>query len=158
MAVGGSTTGDHVVSGNVYCGGLFITSSASVIPAANLQRPRVVCVPITNHGSSPSAVRKTALRISGASATISKISASVTQAIASGTVTVDVYKNGSTVLGSTIDLNSSGGTGGTAGDVVVGSISSASAIQGDKLEVVVTVSTPSGGGGLDVQIELTETP
>jgi hypothetical protein len=159
MAVTGQTVGDHLTTGTQYVGGLtFLGSATTVIPSAYTKKQHVQCVSIANHGSNPAAVRRTICRIAGATATLTSFKASVTQAIASGTVTIDLYKNGSSILTGTLALSSSGGSGGNAGDVITGTFSSTSSVAGDKFEVVVTVSSPSGGGGLDVQLIYQEDP
>ncbi len=170
MAITLSSTGDGYFQGIIYCQGFallsggsslltnaFIAASAG-ISATKLQQQRVKHFTVIKHGSSPAAIRDTVERINGATGTLVKISVGVTQAIASGSLTVDVLKNGTTVLTGVMTLNSTPGTGGTAGDVVNGTLSTSALVAGDKLEVNVAVSSPSGGGGCDCQIVFTEDP
>lgn len=170
MAIAVTGAGDAYFSGVVYCQGFvllpggsslltdaFIAASAG-IKATKLQQQREPLVSISNYGSAPAAVRRTIRRINGATGTVTKISAGVTQALTAGSVTVDVLKNGTSILSSAITLNTTPGTGGTAGDVVNGVISTPGLVAGDKLEMNVTVSAPTGGGGCDCQVIFTEDP
>jgi hypothetical protein len=82
--------------------------------------------------------------------------ASIVVAIGAATVTVDLRKNGTTVLSSVVTLNSSS----VARTPVAGTVSSASYTSGDFFEVVIT-ATASGGtlpSGLLVQMIVDENP
>lgn len=74
--------------------------------------------------------------------------------IGDSTITVDVRKNGTSILSSTIVLDNSN----TAFAEESGSISTSSYAAGDDLEVVVTVSAGTGtlGQGLHVDLILNE--
>lgn len=171
MAIVQRIDGDLAVEGLIYSRGIVPNTASPTggitnamvaanagISATKVQQQRIKVESLANHGSAPAAIRKTIQRIFGATATIGSFSASVTQAITSGTVTIDLYKNGSSILTAPLTLNSSAGTGGTAGDIVDGALSSTALAEGDKLEVVVTVSSPSGGGGLDYMLRWLEDP
>lgn len=169
MAISFTTPGDAYIAGGVYFSNLFflggtgpivdaMVNPAAAIQATKLQQQREVCLPISVYGSAPAAVRKTLARVNGTAGSVAKFSAGVTQAITGGTVTIDLFKNGSSILSAAIVLNSTAGTGGTAGDVVAGVIATPTLAAGDKLEVSVTVSSPVGGGGCDAQLIFTENP
>jgi hypothetical protein len=81
--------------------------------------------------------------VHGASATINSFKAgSVTACVGAATITVDLKKNGTSVLSAPITLNSSS----TAYVVQSGTVTTTSLVAGDVLEVVVTAT--AGGGTL----------
>lgn len=95
------------------------------------------------------AAKRTAFHLAIAEGQFLDVRAGVTQAcIGDSTITVDIYKNGTTILSSTISLSSSQ----AAYDQVVGTISSMDYAAADVFEVVVTVAAGTGtlGQGLFV--------
>lgn len=161
--------GDVVIPGTAYVGGIvanpgagaYITntliSASAAIDSTKLVMERQYVETLANHGTTPAAVRKTIGICRRTTGTIVGVRAGLVTVLASGTITVDVYKNGTTILTGTITLNSSAGTGGTAYDKVAGTLSVTTLAAGDVLEVVGTVSTPSGGGGWFVEVVTRET-
>lgn len=152
-----------VLGGPLYAPGVYSTqatitnamiSATAAIDATKQQHQYVLTRCLTNHGSTPSAVRQTLHTVYGATATLVAMKCGVVTALASGTVTIDLYKNGSSVLSSALTLNSSTGTAFAENDVA--GFSSASLVAGDNLELVLTVSSPSGGGGLFATVVIRE--
>lgn len=91
----------------------------------------------------------------GATATVRQVRVgSVVACIGDSTVTVDVKKNGSTILSSTVQLDS----GNTAYVSEAGTINTSSLASGDVLTVVVTVSAGTGtlATGLWVELRIDE--
>ena len=91
----------------------------------------------------------------GSTATVVTIKAgAVVPAVGAATATINLYKNGSTILSSSITLNSSQ----SARQLVSGTIASAGLVAGDVLEVVITAT--AGGGtlaqGLFVTVDIFE--
>jgi hypothetical protein len=126
-----------------------LISPTAAIDATKSQADRQSIRSLANYGATPAAVRQVIGYVTRAGGgTIVGFSVGVVQAIASGTVTVDLYVAGASVLTAPIALSSAGGSGGSAGDVVAGTIATPALVLGSRIEVVVTVSTPSGGGGL----------
>lgn len=153
MSSANQVNGSQLVTGTIYAGGFsFLSGATSIIPATNLQFQRKETVSLALHGATPSAVRREIMRVNGTTATLQSFKVSLITALASGTLTVDLYKNGSSILTGTVGLNSTGGSGGTNYDIVAGTFSSTAAVAGDVFEVVGTVSTPSGGGGWACQL------
>lgn len=106
------------------------------------------------HGSAASAERRIIHRGYGAGTTISVRAGVSVACIGDSTITVDVYKNGTTILSAPIVLDNSN----TAFAQEAGTISVAGYSAGDDLEVVVTVSAGTGtlGQGLHVDVVLNE--
>lgn len=133
-----------------------MVSATAAIDATKMQHQHQHPVVLQNHGSAPTAVRKTIARVRGLTGTVVRFEAGIVQPLTVGSVTVDLYKNGSTILSAVITLNTTVGTGGVAYNTVVGTLASASLVQDDVLEVVVAVTTPTGGGGLFCQLTTRE--
>jgi len=144
-------TGSLIASSGVYSGTTSVTNSmvsaTAAIASTKLQHRRAKVDSLANQGATPSAVRRVIARVYGATATLVAFRVGLVNVLASGTTTVDLYKNGVSVLSATVQLNSTPGTGGTAYDSVAAAFSSTALVAGDVLEVVGTVSAPSGGGG-----------
>lgn len=148
--------GGATFAGPVVCPQLYVNSGTiddnmvaanANIAATKLQHQHQIVRSLANHGATPSAVRQVLARIYGATGTLFSFRAGLVTALTVGSATVDLYKNGSSILTGTVSLTTSGGSGGTNYDTVAGVLSSASVVAGDVLEVVGTVSTPTGGGG-----------
>ena len=102
-------------------------------------------------------VRATTPLAGGASATATVIdfrAGSIVACIGTATITVDLQKNGSSILTAVITLNSSS----TARTPQAATISSGALVAGDWLDAVITatVSTGTLGTGLLVQLEVDE--
>lgn len=99
------------------------------------------------HGTAAAARREVLHVVNGATADLISFKVgNVVASIGNSTITVDLYKNGSSILSSTITLNSSS----TAYSLSSGTFSSSTAVSGDVFEVVVTVSAGSGTLGQGV--------
>ena len=133
-----------------------MVSATAGVEATKLQHQHQHCRSLANHGATPAALRQTIATVRGTTGSVVRFEAGLVTALASGSLTVDLYKNGSTILTAPIALNSSGGTGGTAFDKVAATFASTTLAQGDVLEFVLAVSTPSGGGGLFCQLTTRE--
>lgn len=95
--------------------------------------------------------------VRGATGTLLQVQAGTIAACAgAATITVDVKKNGTTVLSSAITLDN----GNTARVAEAGTLSVTSLVAGDLLEVVITATAGGGtlGTGLWVQLTLEEDP
>ena len=134
----------------------YIDSGADI--AANKQEITLRWIALAQaHGTASTDERRCVHNVLGVTASLISVRAGVLVAAAgNSTVTVDVYKNGSTVLSSVITLNSSTvirtETSGTL------STSPTSLAVGDCLEVVIdaTVGTGTLPQGVYVQLDMTE--
>jgi hypothetical protein len=122
------------------------------IAATKIQKPRRI-----HYGQSGTAAAATIpiYVCNGATAAVESIRVgSIAACIGGATVTVDLKKNGTTILSSVVTLNSSN----TARIVVDGTVSSPNLVADDFLELVITAAV--GGGtlatGLFVQVEVFE--
>ena len=147
---------DSMHDGNLYVNGnlaskTFTPASGSIknssieasagIAASKLQhRFRVGHAQV--HGSNASAERRVCHVVRGATATINSMRAgNVVAATGDSTVTIDLKKNGSTILSATIQLD----TGNAAYALEAPSgFTSTALVQGDVLEIVQTVSAGTG--------------
>jgi hypothetical protein len=165
MAQAGTQNGDFYIFGNCYVAGLiplpgaaaYITdvliSATAAIDSTKVKAERQRVETLANYGATPAAVRKTIGRCRRTSGgTIVGVVAGLVQPLTVGSLTVDVLKNGTTILAAPIALNTTGGTGGTAYDAVAGTLAVTTLAAGDTLEVVVAVTGPTGGGGLYVEL------
>ena len=121
-------------------------TNASVIAGAGLAASKVegnhvVTAALSNHATVIAAGRQYLHYVSGTTGDIITfgVLASVA-AVGDSTATFDLYKNGSSILTGTFNLDS----GDAAGTLVTGTVSSAGLVATDKLEVVVTVSAGTG--------------
>jgi len=96
--------------------------------------------------------KRSGLHIAVGPGTLQAFQATLSQANGGGTVTVDLYKNGVSVLSGLITITTE-----AAFDVCVGTISTAAYVAGDTFEVVVAV-TGSVGQGLTVRGVFEEEP
>lgn len=127
-------------------------NGSAAIAATKIQKPRLVEYPTS--GTATSATVPIYV-CNGATATVMGIKAgSIAACIGGATVTVDLRKNGSTILSAVITLDS----GNTARIMEAGTISNSSLVAADFLELVIVATT--GGGtlatGLLVQVEIHE--
>jgi len=114
-------------------------------------------IPYAEARASSPAAKRIALRRALAAGTIEDFTCGLSDSNSTGTVTIDLLKNGATVLSATITLNSTPGTGGTDFDDISAGIASPNYVAGDWLEANITVSAPDGKGLL-VQLTVNEQP
>jgi hypothetical protein len=169
-AIGNTVNGDLLVLGNTITNGVIpggnpagyindgLISAAAGIQYTKLQQQATIRESIQVYGSNPAATRKTVFICNGATGSILSIKVCVVQVLASGSFNVDVLKNGTTVLSATIAMSSTGGSGGTAYDKVAGTVTAPALVAGDVLEMNVTVSSPSGGGGAMCELVVKQDP
>lgn len=105
------------------------------------------------HTTTTVAERKIVHLVQGTSATLNQAFAGVTTATSAGTVSVDIWKNGSTILTSTMSITSSL----AAFSLLNAAIANQDLVQNDVLEVVVTVSGSPTSAGLFVELQIDET-
>lgn len=135
-----------------------VVTSAAVQTAANIDADKLQHRHVVNYGQSGSATSVTMpVFVATNTCLINSIKAgSIAIAIGDSTVTVDLKKNGSTILSAVITLD----TGNTARIMESGTLTGAGddLIAGDFLELVVvaTVGTGTLPTGLFVQIEIDE--
>lgn len=153
MAIAASIAGDLNVSGKLNVGGgASISGGTDLDAAAVIHEHRAdYSQPNTTATSETRAVAV----VKGTTGTLRSFSAgSIAANIGAATVTVDLRRNGSTVLSAVITLDS----GNTARVVEAGTINSTALAAGDLLEVVV-VATAGGGTlatGLMAEVRWTE--
>lgn len=161
MSVPTRLEGDTYVNGNLNCKTLTIpagsVSNASIASGAGVDHTKLQHQHRLNYGQNGTAAAETRVLhvVRGATATLLDIRAGcVVACVGDSTITIDVKKNGTTVLSSTIQVDS----GDAAYAKVAGTISGASLVAGDVLTVVVTVSAGTGtlGTGLFVTGTLAE--
>lgn len=98
-------------------------------------------------GTTAAAETKVVHTVQGTAGSLVSIKAGmVTPCSGDATVTVDLHKNGSSILTSTITLDSTQ----TARELVTGTIDTATTADGDVLEIVITVSAGTGTLGSGV--------
>lgn len=162
MATGSSKIdGNLVVTDNINCktltareGGITnaAIAAAAAIAATKIQKPRLLRYWKAGTAASESVPIYVCL---GATATLQSIKVgSIAIAVGSATVTVDLKKNGTTVLSAVVTLNSAN----TARVAVDGTITVPGAVVGDFYELVIT-ATAAGGTiptGLFVEVEVFE--
>lgn len=151
--------GDHVFQGHVQVGSIDLpagdvtnahVASAAGIEASKLQHP--VHETYSQKSTATAVVERHVVHVvSGAAATVVRIEAGcVTACIGDAEVTVDLLKNGATILSADITLDSSQ----SARDTVVGAIAAAGLVAGDVLELDVTVAAGTGTLGVGVFAKL----
>jgi hypothetical protein len=152
--------GDLIVLGRLLAGSMTLATNsvydATVVAAANIAASKLEhqyqpVIPISNHATGAAVMRLPAYNVRGATGTITRfaISASV-PAAAAGSATVDLLKNGTSVLSAPIVLDDT-----VAANVdVVATISTPGLVVGDRLDVSVTAiaGTPPKGVGAWLQI------
>lgn len=131
-------------------------NAAAAIAATKLQQQRNITYQQLN-GANAAAESKQVYRVNGATATLQAFKASCV-GVPGGdrTCTIDLHKNGVSILSATIQLDS----GSVAYTAESGTFSSTSLVAGDVLTVVVTVGGSSGTHvtGLLVNVVLAEDP
>jgi len=108
------------------------------------------------HGTAVVTERKPVHIAKGTGSIVEVEAALVVACIGDSTIVVNLYKNGSTVLSGTISFDS----GDAAFAKLLATVSSASYVDGDVFEVVVTATVGTGtlGQGLIVNVTLREQP
>lgn len=133
-----------------------MVQASAGVSASKLQQQRNIQYAQAS-GSDVAAETRPVFRCNGATGVVAAVKASIVT-IPSGdkSCTIDVKKNGTTILSGTFTLDS----GNTTYVAEAGSISSSALVAGDVLEVVVTIagSTGTAPRGLLVNIVLTEDP
>jgi hypothetical protein len=111
------------------------------VAATKLEHQYAITLPLVNHATVVAAERRHLHYVSGTTGDVVAfgVLASVA-AVGDSTATFDLYKNGSSILTGTFNLDS----GDAAGALVTGTVSSAGLVTTDRLEVVVTVSAGTG--------------
>lgn len=163
MAVPTIHQGDHKFIGDLVCTGTFrapsgnitndmIATDAGILTSKLQHRHRPFLSQV--HGSAATAERRVVFNAKAA-ATVNAITATVSVACVSGaTITIDLYKNGSSILTGTFQIDDAD----AAYASVTGVINNGVLAAGDKLEIVVTVAAGGGtlGQGLFVEVEVDE--
>lgn len=153
--------GDHHFVGTVT--GASLTPSDSTITNAKVAAAAAIAADKMEHrwrktfsqDGLPAAETHVIHIVRGATGTINEFAVTLGEAkLSSGTVDVDLLKNGSSVLSAAVQLDSAD----ALYDVLTGTISSASVVVDDVLVINITVSSPVGAAGLGVQLEIDEDP
>lgn len=147
--------GDTYITGTLTAGAMNVPASSvgnteveaqANISASKLEHQHNLNVALFDHATSVVAKRQAIFRAES-NCTIDEVGAYVTVAAgASTTVTIDILKNGTTVLTSTISITNAQ----TAYQEVAGTVSSSSLVAGDKLEANVTITGANAPKGLNV--------
>lgn len=143
--------GDITVLGAVVCQQLIVGDGVSFdndqiapaagIEASKLQQQYVITEALTDHATSAAVVRKIVHGVVGLTGSLESFKAYASVAAVGGaTVTVDLKKNGVSVLSSVITIDSGSGT-----SDVAGTITSVSVAAGDKISM--EIASASAGGG-----------
>lgn len=161
---GGTIEGDLVVTGTIAAGNIALPASivtnnsvqaGAGIAATKLQQQRDYCYAQESATDCTSEAR-VVRRVVGATGTLVAFRAgNVVAAGAATTVTVDLKKNGSTVLSSTITLDN---TTTAYTTVAAAGFTSASLVAGDVLEIVITLAGSNEPKGVFAQVTLREDP
>lgn len=148
-------TANRVYTGtNVFQGPITIPSNAG-LQATSMQHRHQITQWLCDHATNFAATRRSLHKVYGTTGTLLKFSAWCTVlAGATTTVTIDLLKNGSTVLSVTITLDS-GNTIYVSEDAT---FSSTTLAAGDLLEVNATVSGTNYPKGVGVMLALNEDP
>jgi hypothetical protein len=153
--------GDLVVTGNISARtftpptGSVLNASVSptaAIAATKIQKPRLTRL---NQNGTATAETRAVYECRGVTATIQGMRVgSIGPCVGGATITVDLKKNGTTVLSGVVTLNNAN----TARVAVDAAVTSTALVVGDWLEVVVTATAGGGtiGTGLFVQVEIFE--
>lgn len=139
--------GDLVVTGNLSAGGLYLSSSvvsnAQVAAGANVDANKLQHQhrALFEQPNTAATSETKAVHVAKASGTVEAfVAGSIVAPIGGATVTVDLKKNGTTVLTAVITLDN----GNTAYVVEAGTVSVSAYVAGDVFTVV-TVATTGGG-------------
>lgn len=123
-------------------------ASGAAIDTAKLMHRYKGCV----KQATAAALTEVVTRVNGATGTIRSFNCGSVVKCTSGSVTIDLKKNGTTCLSSTVVLDS----GNTNYISEAGSLSVTSLVVGDVLTVVVTISSPLTPTGLFYEVEWDE--
>lgn len=148
--------GDLFVNGAIACTG-FSPPASSITNAAVEAAAGIVATKLEHqdhsvyaqaNGTNNTAKRQVVKIVYGATGDIIAVKArNTTTATAPDSTTVDVYKNGTTVLSAVITLNAAAGT-----TVLSGTLSVSTLVAGDVLEVVTALSGTNVGQGVAVDV------
>jgi hypothetical protein len=152
MPQAGYLYGDLQIQGSLYVQGGFTPPANSIVDASVAASAAVAATKLQHQhraiyaqGSSTTAAAATQVifAVFGATGTVVNFEAgAVVPNVGAATCTVDLKKNGTSILGAAISLSSSQ----TARQLVAATISNTALVAGDVLEVVVTAT--AGGGTL----------
>ena len=147
MAVVNRISGDLVLDGSLYLkDSVFNQKGTPVLQAADSHQNRV---PAFRQVGTAAAATCWIYTVRGAQATIKAVKAGLlTACIGDATVTVDVKKNGTTILSAAIELSSAE----AAREEKAGTLSVTSAVATDVFEVVVTVDAGTGTLGVNLWV------
>jgi hypothetical protein len=153
MAQSNRIVGDLHVAGNLTADSLAVPNSSVTnekvaagagIDASKLDHQNIV---VFAQANTTAAAETRAVYVAHAAGTIEEFEAgSIAACTGNATITVDLKKNGTTVLSAVITLDS----GNTAYVVEAGTVSSAAYVAGDVLTVVVAVNAGTGALGTGV--------
>lgn len=154
---------DLLVNGAVSCNSLAVktpdVTDARVAPAAGIQASKLQMQHEKSYsqvgGAGSAAETKVVHVVYGATGTVLSFKAgSKTANVGAATITVDLWKNGSSILTAAISLTSAT----AAYALVSAALASVNLVAGDVLEVVVTVAAGGGtlGNGVFAALVLTE--
>lgn len=150
--------GDVIVRGNLRTDSMTLAANtvgnteftASDPLTAAKQEHQYIVAYAQNHGSASAAQRKV-VHVAHGAGTLTAFSGGVSVAcVGDSTITVNLYKNGSTILSTTVTLDNTN----TAFTDEDGTFSTAAYAAGDVFEVVVTVSAGTGTLGQGVFAKL----
>lgn len=111
------------------------------VAATKLEHQYAITLPLVNHATVVAAERRLLHYVTGTTGDVVTFGVLATvAAVGDSTATFDLYKNGSSILTGTFNLDS----GDAAGALVTGTVSSAGLVVTDRLEVVATVSAGTG--------------
>lgn len=156
----GIIDGDLIVRGTLNCGAITmpqnaIDSSQQIKAGTNISADKTEQRFFPSHAQPNSAATtetRTLFVARRAGSVNEVITGSIAKAVGDSTVTIDVRKNGSTILAGVVTLNSSS----TNRVVQLGSVTSAAFVAGDWFEVVITATIGTGTlpTGVFVQLEV----
>jgi hypothetical protein len=146
--------GDLLVDGGILVGGSITNRTASeILEASDCKQNR--CFHYSQDGTMAAVTAQIIGRVRGTTGTIKSVHAAcVTLCTVDATCTIDVKKNGTTILSATIVLDS----GNTVWVPEEGTLSVTSAVEDDMISITVTVAAGAGalGTGLTVDVDIDE--
>lgn len=159
MALATVIYGDLQVTGGLSSGSLTIASgtvtNAMVASGAALDTAKMLHrYKASVRQATPAALTELVSVCNGLTGTIRSFKCVSAVKHTSGSTTIDLKKNGTTVLSSTVVLDS----GNTNYIAESGTLSVTTLVAGDVLSVVVTISSPVSATGLCYEVEWDETP
>lgn len=121
-------------------------AAAAAIAATKLQHQHQLTLPLTDHATAQTVVRKAIHKVYGTTGTLIAFKVGVTVAATAGnSIVVDLLKNGSSILTSTVTVDSTVAAYAVA---TASGFTSASVSTGDLLEVSVTTVTGTAPKGV----------